>query len=121
MLEHVSVPVSDFEKAKAFYLAALAPLGYVLQRDYSPDAAGFMESGHTSFWIAKKDAVVTPVHVALVAQNREAVDAFHAAAIAHGGTDNGAPGRRDGYGYAAFAFDPDGNNIEAVLFEKGDE
>ena len=120
MLEHVSVPVTDVERAKTFYTAALEPLGYALQRDYSPDVAGYMEGGHTSFWISKKD-VVTPIHVALLAQNREAVHAFHAAALAHGGSDNGAPGRREGYGYAAFAFDPDGNNIEAVLFEEGDE
>lgn len=120
MLEHVSVPVTDFEKAKRFYTAALEPLGYVLQRDYSPDAAGYMEGGHTSLWISKKESV-TPIHVALLTQSREAIDAFHAAALENGGSDNGAPGRREGYGYAAFAFDPDGNNIEAVLFEEGDE
>ena len=121
MLEHVSVPVTDFEKATTFYQAALEPLGYVLQRDYSPEAAGFMEGGHTCFCISRKESVVTPIHVALLASDRAAVDAFHAAALAHGGSDNGAPGRREGYGYAAFAFDPDGNNIEAVLFEPGDE
>lgn len=119
MLEHVSLPVSDLKKAKAFYTAALTPLGYVVQRDYD-DATGYMEGGTTSFWIVKKDQVV-PTHVAFRGKSRKEVDDFHAAAIAHGGTDNGAPGRRTDYGYAAFAYDPDGNNIEAVLFEEGDD
>lgn len=120
MLEHVSVPVAHFAKSKAFYIAALKPLGYKLTKDYSPEAAGFFEGGHTSFWISKKKPA-GGVHVAFLAKNREAVRKFHAAALKAGGQDNGAPGRREGYGYAAFVFDPDGNNIEAVLFEKGDE
>lgn len=119
-LEHVSVPVSDFEKSKKFYIEMLKPLGYEMTQDYSPDAAGFKEGGHTSFWISKKDTVV-PTHVAFLAKNRKEVDEFHAAGIKAGGEDNGKPGRREGYGYAAFVHDPDGNNIEAVLFEAGDE
>lgn len=120
MLEHVSVPVSDYEKAKEFYRAALGPLGYEMTQEYPPEAAGFKEGGHTSFWIAKK-AQVVPIHVAFLAKGREEVGAFYEAALAAGGKDNGEPGRREGYGYAAFIHDPDGNNIEAVLFEKGDE
>ena len=120
MLEHISVPVNNFERAKKFYIAALAPLGYKLTADYSPEAAGFKEGGHTSFWISKKKKVV-PTHVAFRAKSRKAVQDFHKAALKNGGKDNGRAGRRKGYGYAAFAFDPDGNNIEAVLFEKGDK
>jgi predicted lactoylglutathione lyase len=120
MLEHVSVPISHFAKSKAFYVAALKPLGYKLTQDYSPDAAGFFEGGHTSFWISKKKQTCG-IHVAFLAKSREEVQKFHAAALEAGGKDNGVPGRREGYGYAAFVLDPDGNNIEAVLFEKGDE
>jgi predicted lactoylglutathione lyase len=120
MLEHVSIPVTDYRNAKKFYEAALAPLGYVLQRDYPPEAAGFMEGGHTSFWIAVKKQKVS-IHVAFLAKSRKAVQRFHTAALKAGGKDNGKPGRRTGYGYAAFVYDPDGNNIEAVVFEKGDE
>jgi predicted lactoylglutathione lyase len=121
MLEHVSVPVTDFAKSKKFYLAALKPLGYKLCQDYSPEAAGFFEGGHTSFWISKKEGHKGGIHVAFLAKSRHEVQEFHAAALEAGGKDNGKPGRREGYGYAAFAYDPDGNNIEAVLFEKGDE
>lgn len=119
MLEHLSIPVANFAKSKAFYEAALKPLGYELHRDYS-DAAGFLEGGHTSFWISKKKGG-GGIHVAFLAKSRRAVQGFYDAAIKAGGKDNGEPGRREGYGYAAFVYDPDGNNIEAVLFEKGDE
>jgi predicted lactoylglutathione lyase len=120
MLEHVGVPISDFKKAKKFYLAALKPLGYKFTQDYSPDAGGFKEGGHTSFWITKKKGKITTIHVAFLAKNRKQVNDFHKAALKNGGKDNGKPGRREDYGYAAFAHDPDGNNIEAVVFEKGD-
>jgi predicted lactoylglutathione lyase len=117
MIEHASIPVKDVAKAKAFYAAALAPLGYKLNMEFE-DAAGFMESGHTSFWIgaAKKPQ---PTHIAFRAPGKEAVDEFHKAALAAGAEDNGAPGYRDyspGY-YAAFVHDADGNNIEAVWFD----
>lgn len=120
MLEHVGIPVANFAKSKKFYVAALKPLGYKLTRDYSPEAAGFFEGGHTSFWISKKKGGGT-IHVAFLAKSRRAVQGFYAAALKAGGEDNGKPGRRKDYGYAAFVYDPDGNNIEAVLFEKGDE
>ena len=120
MLEHISLPVKNFAKSKKFYTAALKPLGYKLNRDYSPEAAGFFEGGHTSFWISKKKKTVA-IHVAFLAKSRRAVQAFHAAALKAGGKDNGEPGRREGYGYAAFVHDPDGHNIEAILFEKGDK
>jgi predicted lactoylglutathione lyase len=120
MLEHVSIPVTNFAKSKKFYQAALKPLGYKLQRDYSPEAAGFLEGGHTSFWITKKKHK-GGIHVAFLAKSRKAVQGFYAAALKAGGEDNGKPGRREDYGYAAFVYDPDGHNIEAVLFERGDE
>jgi predicted lactoylglutathione lyase len=118
MLEHIGVPISDFKKAKKFYVAALKPLGYKLTQDYSPEAAGFKEGGHTSFWISKKKGKITTIHVALLAKSKKQVDEFHKAALKGGGKDNGKPGERKGYGYAAFAYDPDGNNIEAVVFKK---
>ena len=119
MIEHTSVPVTNFAKAKKFYLAALKPLGYKLTADYSPEAAGFKEGGHTSFWIAKKKGKVTPTHLAFRAKSRKAVQAFHRSALKAGGKDNGGPGLRDygGIYYAAFVLDPDGNNIEAVVFK----
>jgi predicted lactoylglutathione lyase len=118
MLEHIGVPVTDFKKAKKFYLAALKPLGYKLTQDYSPEAAGFKEGGHTSFWISKKKGKITTIHVAFLAKSKKQVDEFHKAALKAGGKDNGKPGERKGYGYAAFVYDPDGNNIEAVVFKK---
>ncbi len=120
MLEHVTVPVTNFEKAKRFYAAALKPLGYKLQHDYPPEAAGFYDGRSTDFWIGKKKSNVT-IHVAFRAKSRKQVQEFYKAALKNGGKNNGKPGRRKGYGYAAFAFDPSGNNIEAVYFERGDK
>ncbi|HEX7651641.1 MAG TPA: VOC family protein [Candidatus Paceibacterota bacterium] len=117
MIEHVSVPVKSAAKAKKLYERALKPLGYQLTQDYD-DAAGFKEGGHTSFWIVKH-AKVAPMHVALRAKSRKAVDDFYRIAREHGAKDNGKPGYRDyspGY-YAAFILDADGNNIEAVWFD----
>jgi predicted lactoylglutathione lyase len=118
MIEHVSVPISAYKKSKPFYVAALKPLDYVLQRDYADAAAGFSEGESTSFWIVAKDEV-QPIHVALRAPNKQAVHDFYNAALKAGGKDNGAPGFRSQYGddyYAAFVLDPDGNNIEACYF-----
>lgn len=119
MIEHVSIPVKDYAAAKQFYSEALKPLGYELKRDF-PEyrAAGFMEGGHTSFWIVQKERV-EPMHLAFLATNKDEVHAFHAAALAAGAKDNGAPGPRPDYGpeyYASFIHDADGNNIEAVFF-----
>jgi len=71
MIEHVSVPISDYKKSKQLYLEALKPLDYVLGSDYPSDAAGFYEGGHTSFWIVKKKEPVQPIHVALRAPSKE--------------------------------------------------
>jgi predicted lactoylglutathione lyase len=82
------------------------------------DSAGFNDGKNTDFWISKEKTVV-PMHVAFQAKSREQVEAFHKAALAAGGKDNGGPGYRDyspGY-YAAFVLDPDGNNIEAVWYD----
>jgi predicted lactoylglutathione lyase len=117
MIDHTSVSVSDYEKAKKFYKKALAPLGYELDKDF-PDykAAGFKQGGKSDFWIGGVEKTAA-VHVAFAAQNKEEVDAFYAAGIAAGGKDNGAPGYRTDYSpgyYGAFVHDMDGNNIEAV-------
>jgi len=119
MIEHVSVPVTDYKHSKEFYSTALAPLGYEFKHEWDPNGAGgVMEGGHTSFAISKEDEVL-PIHVAFLAKSKEEVQAFYAAALAAGGKDNGPPGFRTEYGpdyYAAFIFDPDGHNMEACYF-----
>lgn len=131
MIDHVSLTVRDIEASQAFYDAAFAPLGVevvyrvsaeesggVAYMGYGPAADGRdVQAGKPSFWIAGGAEIVGPMHIAFVAQTRAAVDAFHAAALAAGGTDNGPPGVRPHYHpnyYGAFVLDPDGRNIEAV-------
>ena len=119
MIEHVSVPISNFKKSKDLYTTALKPLGYILQRDFAPHAAGFCEGESTSLWIVKKPSKVQPIHVAMRGKNKKAVQQFYANAMKAGAKDNGAPGFRREYGddyYAAFVLDFDGNNIEACFF-----
>jgi catechol 2,3-dioxygenase-like lactoylglutathione lyase family enzyme len=119
MIAHTSLSVSDFRRARSFYRKALAPLGYRNNMEHGL-AAGFNDGKNTDFWISEEDAVVA-THVAFAARNSTQVDAFHRAALAAGGQDNGGPGYRDywpGY-YAAFVLDPDGNNIEAVWYDYG--
>ena len=120
MIEHVSVPVKNYKKAKKFYKKLLAPTGYRLYRDFSKwGAGGFLEGGSTSFWIVEKKGKITPIHVAVGAKSKTAVQKFHAAGFKAGGKDNGAAGFRTDYGpdyYAAFILDPYGNNIEACYF-----
>lgn len=118
MIEHTVLPVEDIKKAKAFYTAALEPLGYKPSMDFE-EAVGFMEGGHTSFLIARGPHA-EKAHVAFGAHSKEEIRAFHKAALEAGGTDNGAPGPRKDYSpdyYAAFIHDPEGNNIEAVYFD----
>jgi catechol 2,3-dioxygenase-like lactoylglutathione lyase family enzyme len=98
MIDHIGFSVSDFERAKEFYVRALAPLDYSVvmevteeQSGYSP-AAGFGADGKPDFWIGGEGALNKPVHIAIVAKDRSAVDAFYQAAIAAGGRDNGHPG-----------------------------
>lgn len=120
MIEHVSVPVGNYLKAKKFYSRAMKPLGYSLYRDYPAwKAGGYLEGGSTSLWLAQKKGNIMGVHVAFRGKSKKAVQQFHAEALKAGGKDNGAPGFRLDYGpdyYAAFIFDPDGNNLEACYF-----
>jgi catechol 2,3-dioxygenase-like lactoylglutathione lyase family enzyme len=116
MIDHVTANVSDFERAKRFYERALAPLGYSVRMEFE-NAAGFgTGEGIPDFWIGSSSERGA-THVAFSAADRGAVDGFHAAAIAEGATDNGAPGLRPHYHetyYAAYVHDADGNNVEAV-------
>ncbi len=117
MIEHVSLRCSDSKASRKFYERALKPLGYVCDMKYG-DSFGFKdEAGRHDFWVTAGEAG-TPTHLAFHAGSRAAIDRFHAAALKAGGKDNGAPGPREGYAaYAAFAYDPDGNNVEAVVWE----
>ncbi len=117
MIAHTTLHVSDYTKSKAFYVQALAPLGYRNNMEFG-EAAGFNDGKNTDFWIEREDTVV-PTHLAFEANSRKEVEAFYKAALNAGATDNGAPGYRDywpGY-YAAFVYDPDGHNIEAVWYD----
>jgi catechol 2,3-dioxygenase-like lactoylglutathione lyase family enzyme len=116
-LDHVGLDVADYAGSKAFYESALEPLGLRLMMEPVPEVGGFGDDV-PFFWIAKRDrGPQTGVHVAFRVDRRELVDAFHAAALAAGGADNGGPGMREIYHpnyYAAFVLDPDGNNVEVV-------
>jgi catechol 2,3-dioxygenase-like lactoylglutathione lyase family enzyme len=123
MLDHIGLSVTDFERAKAFYHAALKPLGLgaimeVTAEETGGDAhAGFGENDKAFFWIGTGAKPRGGTHVAFTTKTRAEVEAFYRAALAAGGRDNGAPGLRPEYHpnyYGAFVFDPDGNNIEAV-------
>jgi catechol 2,3-dioxygenase-like lactoylglutathione lyase family enzyme len=119
VIDHLSLRVKDIAAAKAFYTAALKPLGYEVVMEF-PGAIGLGAGGKPDFWLtrAKKAA---PAHVAFAAPSRRAVSAFHRAALKAGGTDNGKPGLRKEYHplyYGAFVLDAEGNNIEAVIHTK---
>ena len=123
MLDHIGFPVADFARSKAFYETALKPLGYGLVMEVTRaetggayEGAGFGDK-KPYFWIGSGLPLTGKLHVAFVAKDRAAVDAFYKAAMKAGGRDNGAPGLRPEYHenyYAAFVLDPDGHNIEAV-------
>jgi catechol 2,3-dioxygenase-like lactoylglutathione lyase family enzyme len=127
MIHHLSLGVRDIARASAFYDAVLAPLGYVrVWSDLRPGEAGQAvgygpPDGGDKLALKQHDDAHAPgpgFHLAIAAPSRPAIDAFHAAALRHGGRDNGAPGPRPDYGphyYAAFIIDPDGNHLEAVL------
>jgi catechol 2,3-dioxygenase-like lactoylglutathione lyase family enzyme len=116
MIEHISLRCSDARASREFYERALAPLGYVVDKEYG-DAFGFIQGGRHDFWVTE-GTVGTPNHLAFHADAAAAVDEFYRAAIAAGGKDNGAPGLRPEYGYAAFVLDPDGHNVEAVIWDE---
>ena len=117
MLDHLGINVSDYDRSRAFYERALAPLGVSLLMEPAPGFGGFGRDGKPSFWITDQRRPATEnVHVAFSAPDRATVDAFHAAALEAGGTDNGGPGIREIYHpnyYGAFVLDLDGNNVEA--------
>ena len=126
MIDHTGISVSDFVRSKAFYIAALAPIGYELLLEVPAevtghsDAAGFGIPPKPDFWLASGTPNVPPVHIAFRVGSRAEVDAFYAAAIKAGGKDNGKPGVRPHYHpnyYGAFVLDPDGHNIEAVCHD----
>jgi len=117
LIDHVHLRVADLDASKRFYRAVLAALG---KSDVYVDGESHFSADE--LWVDKADGPVSRVHLAFQAPDRAAVDAFHAAAIAAGGRDNGSPGERayhPGY-YGAFVFDPDGNNIEAVFHGPAD-
>jgi catechol 2,3-dioxygenase-like lactoylglutathione lyase family enzyme len=123
MIDHIGLTSSDFDKSKAFYQAALAPIRYSLLMEFpaavtgTTDVAGFGEADKPDFWISRGQQHPARVHVAFAVDSRAMVDAFHKAALAAGGIDNGGPGLRPHYHpnyYGAFVLDPDGHNIEAV-------
>lgn len=130
IIDHLNIGVSDAERSKVFYEAALAPLGLKLLHSIAASEAekggeqektqgaihGFGRQYKPLFWIVGNAAVGEATHFAFVAHTRAQVDAFYKAALAADGTDNGAPGIRpyhENY-YGAFVHDPDGINIEAV-------
>src|SRR3954451_12964542 len=120
MLDHFAIGVRDLAASRAFYEAALAPLGFgvVMERD---DRVALGPPARPIFWLVDRSPA-GGVHIAFQAADRPRVDAFHAAALSAGGSGNGPPGPRLEYHahyYGAFALDPDGNNAEAVCHTPG--
>jgi catechol 2,3-dioxygenase-like lactoylglutathione lyase family enzyme len=119
-IDHAKLPVRDLDSARDFYAAALAPIGWRLVTE-EPLAVLHFGTGdggedHEPIAFERTSAPIARCHIAFLASAPEQVDAFHAAALAAGGTDNGRPGERP-YGpryYAAFVLDPDGHNLESV-------
>lgn len=125
-IDHISLSVSDLARAKAFFTQALAPLGLGLINEFTAEQsgsvafAGFGLGRKGTLWLAESGQQTPATHICFRATSRAEVRAFHAAGLAAGGTDHGAPGIREMYHpayYAAFVLDPEGHNIEAVCFE----
>jgi catechol 2,3-dioxygenase-like lactoylglutathione lyase family enzyme len=125
MIDHTGISVSDFATSKSFYDKAMAPLGasmlMTVPKEFTGGAnvAGYGRD-RPVFWVTDGKKPLDKQHIAFTARSRAEVDAFHAAALAAGGKDNGGPGPRPHYHqhyYGAFVFDPDGNNIEAVCHD----
>ena len=117
MFDHIGLAVRDLRKTRAFYTAALAPLGFVLcSKD--ENGAGFGPKGEPALWLyLQKGLKNTGAHIAFRAPDHAAINKFHAEGLKAGGRDNGAAGHRYDYSptyFAAFLLDPDGNNVEAV-------
>ncbi len=116
MFDHLGFAVADFPASRAFYAAALAPLGIGVAMAFG-DQAGFGRDGRPQLWIGGSGKPPGHIHLAFTARSREEVRAFHAAALKAGAKDNGQPGLRPDYHpnyYGAFVIDPNGHNIEAV-------
>lgn len=119
IIDHVGLKVSDYGKAKDFYVAALGTLGIKLLAEFEYEGKHYAGFGteRPEFWIDDTARTLSKTHVAFAATSRASVAAYYSAALSAGGRDNGPPGIRAEYSanyYAAFVFDPDGNNIEAV-------
>ena len=123
MLDHIGLTVADYARSRAFFDAALKPLGVgVMMEVTAEETGGHAHCGYGAdmkpyFWFGTGGAPTAGVHVAFAAKDRATVDAFYAAAMAAGGRDNGPPGIRAHYHpnyYGAFVLDPDGHNVEAV-------
>lgn len=130
MIDHLSFYATDFAATRRFYEAALRPLGFgvvtELVATWDPDfpnrrMVAFGPTEQPVFWLMEERRPASPRHIAFVARSPETVKAFYRAALEAGGRDNGPPGPRPQYAqgyYAAFVFDPDGNNVEAVCHEQ---
>jgi len=121
MFDHIGMGVSDLAAAREFFLRALAPLEVTVVMD-GPYGLGIGQNGKPSLWLSQTAERPAHLHLAFVARTRAQVDAFHKAALAAGGKDNGAPGLRPHYHasyYGAFVIGPDGHNIEAVCHSPG--
>ncbi len=119
MIAHTGLTVSNYQEAKKFYSTVLSTMGYTQNMEFG-EAAGFNDGENTDFWISVNEKGVIPGHVAFSAKSKKEVDEFYRVALAAGAKDNGAPGYRKEYWlgyYAAFVYDADGHNIEAVFFD----
>jgi len=119
VFDHVIIDVANLDDSRGFYERALAPLGDSVVMEFDDRCAFGGEDGRPQFWVAARGTPVAGgLHLAFGAESHEAVDAFHRAAVAAGGRDNGPPGLRPQYHrsyYGAFVLDPHGNNVEAVV------
>ena len=121
MFDHVGIGVSNLPASKAFFLAALAPIGVEVLMEF-PDAVGLGKNRKASLWLGVSAEKPAPLHLAFTADSRHEVDEFYRRALAAGGRDNGPPGLRPHYHadyYAAFVIAPDGHNIEVVTRKPG--
>ena len=121
IIDHIGVAVSDYDRSKEFFCRALAPLGIELVMEVE-GWAGLGKGGKPEFWFGAGGQKQGPMHIAFIAETRDQVRAFHEAALAAGGTDNGPPGIREIYHpnyFGAFVLGPDGHNVEAVCHRPG--
>jgi len=119
IIDHIGLAVSDYDRSKAFFTQALAPLGIALVMEVQ-GWAGFGKNEKPEFWFGRSTERQMPMHIAFAAETRSQVRAFYQAALTAGGKDNGAPGIREIYHpnyFGAFVIDPDGHNLEAVCHQ----